>query len=207
MPPVRPVPTESSALTDLWADLRRVSDALGMPERGVQLITRLRTRLAAVALRAAQQPRRPRVACLVGLDPPVAAGGWISELIALAGGEDVLGVPGAWPRVLATEEFERADPDVVVLAPAGMDLPAALAAAPSLASRPGWRTSRAACEGRVHVADGVALFGRPGPQVAAALESLAEMLHPAAFRFGNEGKAWKRLEGGSGGSDTGGSGT
>jgi iron complex transport system substrate-binding protein len=198
MPPARPVPTESIALADLWTDLRRVSDALGVPERGVQLITRLRTRIEAVALRAAQQPRRPRVACLVGLDPPVAAAGWISELIALAGGEDVLGAPGAWPRVLVAGDLERADPDVIVLAPAGMDLPAALAAAHSLASRPGWPASRAAREGQAHVADGAALFGRPGPQLAETLETLAEMLHPAAFRFGHEGKTWTRLAGGSG---------
>jgi len=198
MPPERPVPTESSVLADLWVDLRRVSDALGLPERGVQLITRLRTRLEAVALRAAQQPRRPRVACLVGLDPPIAAGGWISELVALAGGEDVLGAPGAWPRILAAEELERADPDVIVLAPAGMDLPVALVAARSLASQPGWLMSRAVREGRVHVADGAVLFGRPGPQVAEALEAIAEMLHPAAFRFGHEGKAWMRIEDGNG---------
>jgi iron complex transport system substrate-binding protein len=48
------------------------------------------------------------------------------------------------------------------------------------------------------VADGTALFGRPGPQVAEALEAIAEMLHPAAFRFGHEGKAWTHIEGGSG---------
>jgi iron complex transport system substrate-binding protein len=198
MPPSPPVPPEPIALAGLWADLRRVSDSLGVPERGVQLITRLRTRLEAVSLRAAQQPGRPRVACLVGLDPPVAAAGWISELIALAGGEDVLGAPGAGSRPLAPAELVRADPDVIVLAPAGMDLPAALAMAHSLASRPGWPASRAARAGQVHVADGAALFGRPGPQVAEALEAIAEMLHPAAFRFGHEGRAWTRLEGASG---------
>ncbi len=198
MPPVRPVPAEPSALADLWVDLRRVSDSLGVPERGVQLITRLKTRIEAVALRAAQQPRRPRVACLVGLDPPVAAGGWISELVALAGGEDVLGAPGAGPRALTAEELDRADPDVIVLAPAGLDLPAALAAARGPATGPGWQKSRAAREGQVHVADGTALLGRPGPQVGEALEVIAEMLHPAAFRFGHEGKSWTRIEGGSG---------
>jgi len=198
MPPLPHVPPESSALADLWIDLRRVSDALGVPERGVQLITRLRTRLEALALRAAQQSRHPRVACLVGLDPPVAAGGWISELIALAGGEDVMSAPGAWPRILTVDELERADPDVIVLAPAGMDLPAALAATHALVARSGWRALRATREGQVHVAEGTVLFGRPGPQVAEALEALAGMLHPAAFRFGHEGKAWMRIEGGSG---------
>jgi iron complex transport system substrate-binding protein len=185
-------------LADIWADVRRVADSLGVPERGVQLITRLRTRLEAVALRAAQQPGRPRVACLVGLDPPAAAGGWISELVALAGGEDVLGSPGAWPRALTPEDLGGSDPSVLILAPAGMDLPSALAAARSLAAQPGWQALRAAREGRVHVADGATLFGHPGPQVAETLETIAEMLHPAAFRFGHEGRAWTRLEAGFG---------
>ena len=100
-------------------------------------------------------------------------------------------------RALTAEDLERSAPDVIVLAPAGMDLPSALAVAHSLVSRPGWKASRAVREGQVHVAD-AALFGRPGPQVAEALEALAEMLHPAAFRLGHEGKAWTRLESGSG---------
>ncbi len=198
MSTVRHVPAQPPALADLWTDLRRVSDSLGVPERGVQLITRLRTRIEAVTLRAAQQPGHPRVACIAGLDPALAAPGWIVELVALAGGEDALGASGAVPRALAAPDLGRADPDVVILAPAGMGLPAALAAARSLASRPDWQALRAAREGRVHVADGATFFSRPGPQVAEVLEAIAEMLHPAAFRFGHEGTGWARLGGASG---------
>ena len=198
MPTLRSVPTAPPELAGLWADIRRLSASLGVPERGVQLITRLRTRLEAVALRAAQQPQRPRVAFLVGLDPPVAAAGWISELVGLAGGEDVLGAPGAGPRRLAPEELAHCVPDVVILAPSGMDLPSALMVAQGIVKRPDWQALRAVREGRLHVADGTALFGRPGPQAAEALEAIAGMLHPAAFRFGDEGKAWKRIDGGSG---------
>ena len=196
MPPHLTVPTDSAALVDIWTDVRRVADQLGVPERGVQLITRLRTRLEAVALRAAQQPHHPRVACLVGLDPPATAGGWISELVALAGGEDVLGAPGAWPRAVAHEGLERSDPAVLILAPAGMELAPALAAARGLAAHPGWQALRAVRDGQVYVADGTVCFGRPGPHAAETLEVIAEMLHPAAFRFGHEGRVWTRLTGG-----------
>jgi len=195
MPPLRPTSIESPALMDLWADIRRLSDSLGVPERGVQLITRLRTRLEAVALRAAQQPQRLRVAFLVGLDPPVAAAGWIAELVSLAGGEAVPGASAAAPCPLAMADLERGDPAVLVVALAGMDLPSALSAAQRLTREPAWRALRAVREGRLHVADG-ALFARPGPQAAEALETIAEMLHPAAFRFGHEGRAWKRVDGG-----------
>ena len=198
MPPLRPAPIESPALADLWTDLRRLADSLGVPERGVQLITRLRTRLEALAQRAAQQPRRPRVAFLVGLEPPVAAGGWVCELVGLAGGEVVLGPPGADPHPISPEDLAQADPDILVLAPVGLGLPAATAAARRVAALPGWQALRAVRDGRLHAADGAALFGRPGPQAAEALEAIAEMLHPAAFRFGHEGRAWSRITGGSG---------
>jgi iron complex transport system substrate-binding protein len=197
MPPLRPVPIESPALLELWVDLRRQADALGVPERGVQLITRMRTRLEAVALRAAQQPRRPRVTFLAGLDPPLVAAGWIRELVALAGGELVACEPGG-ARPLAPEDLASGDPDVLILAPAGMDLVSATAAARGLLARPGWQALRAVREGRLHAADGTALFGRAGPQAAEALEAIAEMLHPAAFRFGQEGRAWTRIAGSSG---------
>ena len=50
-------------------------------------------------------------------------------------------------------------------------------------------------EGRVFVAAGDAARSAPGPQVAETLEAFAEMLHPAAFRFGHEGTAWARVDG------------
>jgi iron complex transport system substrate-binding protein len=193
MPPPRAVPPESVALADVWADVRRVADLLGVPERGVQLITRLRARVDAVAQRVTQQQRRTGVACLTGLDPPVAAGGWISELVGLAGGEDVLAAPGAWPRALKREELEQAGPAILILAPAGSDLPCALEAARRLVTGKGWGALPAVRDGQVFVADGTACFGRPGPHAAETLEVVAEILHPAAFRFGHEGRLWARL--------------
>ncbi len=56
-------------------------------------------------------------------------------------------------------------------------------------------TLRAVREGRVFVAAGDAARSAPGPQVAETLEAFAEMLHPAAFRFGHEGTAWARVDG------------
>jgi iron complex transport system substrate-binding protein len=184
-------------LADVWAGVRREAGALGVPERGVQLVTRLRSRLDAVASRAGQQPARPRVACLVGLDPPGLPGAWVGELVAWAGGELVPEPDGRGPRPAGPEEIEGADPDVIIFAPAVPGLAGALAAAGSLLARPGWRALRAVREGRAFVADGDAGHEGPGPQVAETLEAFAEILHPAAFRFGHEGRAWARL-GGSG---------
>jgi iron complex transport system substrate-binding protein len=191
----RTLPTESAALADVWAGVRREADAQGVPERGVQFVTRLRARLDAVASRARQQPGRPRVACLVGLDPPGVPGAWVGELIAWAGGQLAPGTDGGGPLPAGPDELERADPDVIIFASTEPGLAAARDAARSLLARPGWSALRAVREGRAYVTEGDAGRDHPGPQVAEALEALAEILHPTAFRFGHEGRTWARVDG------------
>jgi iron complex transport system substrate-binding protein len=198
MPSPRTVPNEPAALVEIWADIRRVSSVLGVPERGVQLVTRLRSRVEAVASRAAQQPPGARAACIVDLEPPAAAGGWVADLLVLAGAVDPLGPAGDGVRPLDPATLAQSDPDLLILAPTGCDLSAALRQAHRLAALPAWAGLRAVRNGRVFAADGIACFGRPGPHVAETLEVIAEILHPAAFRFGHEGTAWARLENGAG---------
>jgi len=191
--PSRPaiVSMRSDALADVWADMRRIASALGVPERGVQLVTRLRARTRAIAERAQHLPR-PRVACIEWIQPLMAAGNWTPELLALAGAEDVLGEPGRHAGMLTFEQLESADPDVIWITPCGFDLARTRAELAPLVSRPGWARLRAVRGGRVFLGDGNALFNRPGPRVAETLECLAEAMHPGAFRFGHEGTGWER---------------
>src|SRR4029079_4748459 len=81
------------ALADVWADMRAIASALGVPERGVQLVPRLRARMRGIAERARGRTR-PRVACIEWIAPLMAAGNWTPELIDFAGAEDVLGKAG-----------------------------------------------------------------------------------------------------------------
>jgi iron complex transport system substrate-binding protein len=192
----RLVALEPNALADLWRDMRLVADALGVPERGVQLVSRLVRRTRAIAERAAAHPR-PRVACIEWIDPLMIAGNWTPELVALAGAEDVLGRPGVHAGTVPLAALAEADPDAIFVTPCGFDLERTRAEMPALEREPLWQGLRAVREGRVFLADGNAIFNRPGPRVAEALEVLAEALHPGAFRFGHEGRAWERRAGGT----------
>ena len=178
-------------LASLWTDMRAIAGALGVPERGVQLVTRLRARMRGIAERAKGRAV-PRVACIEWIEPLMAAGNWTPELIALAGAQDVLGEPGKHAGALAFEQLAAADPDVIWITPCGFDLARTRAELDPLATRPGWSELRAVREGRVFLGDGNALFNRPGPRVVEALECLAEAMHPEAYRFGHEGKGWER---------------
>ncbi|MBI5708733.1 MAG: ABC transporter substrate-binding protein [Candidatus Eisenbacteria bacterium] len=194
-PPVKLVALGPGSLADIWSDLRRVADALGVPERGVQQVARLRRRMEAVAERAGEMPRL-RVACLEWLEPPTVAGRWMPELIAMAGGDDVFGAHDRAASPLAWDDLRAADPEVIFVAPRGFDLARTRPAMAALAARPGWGDLAAVRAGRVYLGDGNAYFNRPGPRVAETVEILAEALHPEAFRFGHEGVGWERWSGG-----------
>jgi iron complex transport system substrate-binding protein len=188
----RVVSMRPDALADVWADMRAIASALGVPERGVQLVTRLRSRMRGIAERARGRAR-PRVACIEWLAPLMAAGNWTPELIDLAGAEDVLGKAGRHAGPLEFAALAAADPDAVFVTPCGFDLARTRAEMPALTGLPGWNELRAVREGQVFLGDGNALFNRPGPRVVESLECLAEALHPGAFRFGHEGVGWERF--------------
>ena len=180
------------SLADVWTDMRAIAGALGVPERGVQLVTRLRARMRGIAERTRGR-EAPRVACIEWIDPLMAAGNWTPELLAMAGAEDVLGAAGRHAGRIEFDRLSAADPDVIWVTPCGFDLARTRAEMVALASHPDWPRLRAVREGRVFLGDGNALFNRPGPRVAETLECLAEAMHPDAFRFGHEGRGWERL--------------
>jgi iron complex transport system substrate-binding protein len=194
--PSRPaiVSMRPDALADVWADMRAIAGALGVPERGVQLVTRLRSRMRAIAERA-RGLGRPRVACIEWIEPLMAAGNWTPELLELAGATDVLGEAGAHAGPVAFGQLAAADPDVIWVTPCGFDLARTRAELGALVRHPEWPRLRAVRDGRVFLGDGSALFNRPGPRVAETLECLAEAMHPGAFRFGHEGTGWERWDG------------
>ena len=121
----------------------------------------LRERLTVVAERVAGASP-PRVLCLEWLDPPMVGGHWVPEMVALAGGVDVLGPLGAPSMRVSWEEVSASNPDLVVLMPCGYDLPTTLDRARELCDVPAWRALPAVRAGRVYAVDGSGYFNRPG---------------------------------------------
>ncbi|MBY0228075.1 MAG: cobalamin-binding protein [Gemmataceae bacterium] len=184
------VSLQPDSLADVWADLERVALALDAWDRGDDLAKRLKRRMASIA--DSVPAERPRVACIEWCAPLMAAGNWVPELVALAGGIDLFGTPGKHAPWLEWDALRAADPDVIVLMPCGYGLERTRAEVPLLQALPGWGDLEAVRTGRVAVTDGNRFFNRPGPRLAESLEILAEILHPARFRFGHEGRAWIR---------------
>jgi iron complex transport system substrate-binding protein len=182
-----------NALADVWADIERVAEALGRPEHGAELNRRLQQRMRAIAEKAKDLPRRPTVACVEWIEPLMAAGNWMPELVALAGGVNLFGSAGKHSPWMTWAELVAADPEVIFVSPCGFDIPRTLREVSLFTARPEWPRLRAVRDGRVFVADGNAYFNRPGPRLVESLEILAEMLHPESFAFGHEGTGWRRV--------------
>jgi iron complex transport system substrate-binding protein len=178
-------------LGDVWGDLVTVADALGDAPRGEALARSLADRIAEVAERTLRLRPRPRVAAIEWTDPLMAAGNWMPELVALAGGANLFGDTGRHSPWLEWEALKGADPDAIVVLPCGFDLARTRAEMAPLAARPGFAALRAVREGRVFLADGSQYFNRPGPRLVDSLEILAEMLHPGEFPARHRGAGWE----------------
>jgi iron complex transport system substrate-binding protein len=176
----------ASTLDEVFADFHRVGLALGVPERAEALGEQVRGRMESIATRSRAASHRPRVAAIEWLDPLMAAGNWIPEMIEMAGGECLFGARGEHSPWLEADALVAANPDVLVVFPCGFPLTRALAEAPSLFEIPGFAETSAARSGSLFVADGHQLFNRPGPRLAESLEVLAEILHPEIFDFGRQ---------------------
>ncbi len=187
----RVVSLEPNRLADVWEDIVRVAEALGDARIGKRLVERLRARMGAVAAQACASEPRPTVACIEWIDPLMAAGNWMPELVEMAGGKNLFGEAGKHSPWMTWEELREKDPDVIVVQPCGFDIPRSRQEMPALAGKPGWAGLRAVRNGRVYLADGNQYFNRPGPRLVESLEILAEIFHPNRIRLGYQGSGWQ----------------
>lgn len=165
---------EMNSFDQMFAVTELLGRLTGREARARELVRAWKARRE--ALRARNAGRRPvRVFYEVRYPNLLAAGrGGIShEILALAGGENVVSAPGKLVR-FSEEALAAADPDAYVMQKGPMNpdpLP--------LAARPHYKDLRAGREGRAFVVD-EARFARPGPRALDAAEELERLLHPAA---------------------------
>ncbi|MBS1960932.1 MAG: cobalamin-binding protein [Bdellovibrionales bacterium] len=175
-----------NSLADVHEDIRRVARAIGLEPRGDRLVAELKGKFSAIsriADRLNQGRTRPRVAIVEWIEPLMAAGNWMPELVFAAGGENLFGEAGKHSPSMTFDDLVAKDPDVVIVAPCGFGLARTRKELHLLTEEPRFRGLRAFREGRVAIADGNQYFNRPGPRTLGALEILAEILYPGKFEF------------------------
>jgi iron complex transport system substrate-binding protein len=180
-------------LDDVWADIIRVATALGNRRNGEDVVAALRERMIEIQSRTLDREQTPRVAVIEWIEPLMAGGNWMPELVEMAGGENLFGEVGKHSPWLELGELREADPDVVVVSPCGFDLERTRNEMQALTDQPDWRALSAARKGQVYLTDGHHFFNRPGPRLVESLEILSEVLHPARGGARHRGEAWMPL--------------
>lgn len=186
------VSLEPNSLDDVWADILRVGEALGAADRAEELIDELQSRMDDIVQRTHWLDSNPSVAYVEWIDPLMAGGNWMPELVEKAGGVNLFGEAGKHSPWMTWEELAAADPDILFVSPCGFDISRTLQEMHLLGNKPEWKSLKAVTNGRVFVADGNQYFNRPGPRLAESLEILAEIIHPNVFHFGHQGTGWVR---------------
>ena len=187
--PVDIVSLKPDSTADVYADIRRVARGLDAVAAGEALVADMQRRIDAVRARVAGRPR-PRVAFIEWVEPLMAGGNWMPELIEAAGGDNLFGAAGKHSDWMQWERAGRRRSGGDHRRPMRLR-PAALAgraADPAGAPRLGRHRRRAL--GRVYFVDGNAYCNRPGPRLAETTEILAEMLHPGVAGSAHRGQAW-----------------
>jgi iron complex transport system substrate-binding protein len=160
------VALDAHTLAEIGERIVSLAHLLGVPARGRAVVVEMEAKVAAVAERVAEAPPRP-VFVAEWLDPPYAAGHWIPEMVALAGGREVLGRAGAPSYPTSWETVSAQRPELVIVAPCGFDHARAAreATLPPLGCR-------------AVAVDSNAYYARPGPRVADGVAQLAFLIHP-----------------------------
>jgi iron complex transport system substrate-binding protein len=175
--PPKVVSLTPHTVEEVWDDIQIVGNACERSDEARHLIASLKRRIDGIK---PDLHIPPRVLCLEWLDPPFVGGHWVPEMVALAGGIDVLGkagtpgVPVSWDAIVAS------DPDVILAMPCGYhrhEVEKELAIVPFPAA---WHSLRAVRNHQVFAMDASSHFSRPGPRIADGMVEMAEIF----ARFG-----------------------
>jgi iron complex transport system substrate-binding protein len=188
------VSLQPDCLEDIWTDIRKVAEALNISKHGEDVISGLKQRIEEIEKQAktvvSQSKRKPTVAVIEWIEPLMAAGNWMPELVELAGGENLFGEAGKHSPWMKWNDVVEKDPDVIIVTPCGFDNERTLKEMHLIAQQSQYQNLKAVKNKCVYVADGNQYFNRPGPRVVESLEMMAEMIHPESFNFGHQGTGW-----------------
>jgi iron complex transport system substrate-binding protein len=155
-----------TTLEGIAESVETLADRLGVPERGAEVAAEMRSTIDEVRRRVAGRPPK-RIFVAEWIDPPFAAGHWLPEMVAAAGGEDVLGRAGEPSFTVTWTEVEDARPELVVVAACGFD-----------AARGAQEALGAQLPGPAVAVDANAYYSRPAPRVADGVRQLGFLVHP-----------------------------
>ena len=164
------------SVAEILGYVLRLGAMVGAPRRAQRLVAGWQAGFERLRRQAAAWPRRPRVYFEEWDQPMICGIRWVSELIALAGGDDVFadlaeGALGAQRIIADADEVPRRAPEIIVGSWCGKKFQPA-----RVAARPGWQDIPAVRGGQLHEIKSPLIL-QPGPA------ALSDGVHALAAIF------------------------
>lgn len=178
--------TFEGVLDDIYA----IGRAVGFEKQSIETVARLRERMFVASEFVNAFEDGPNVVFLEWTDPLFVGGHWTPQLIERAGARHPLNAPiprentgaAAGPQMaervagksirVSHEVVEALNPDALIIAPCGINLPETRKHAQALLAQPWFPNLKAFRTNRIALVDGNQMFNRPGPRLVDAFEFL-----------------------------------
>ena len=172
--------TNQRSFDEVLRAILLIGGALGLEPAARGLVDDIRDEVKQIREYSSNWPDRPRVYFEEWMDPLIAGIRWVSELIEIAGGQDVyadLRERGdAKDRIVTAEDVVGRDPQIILASWCGKPVNVA-----AIKARPGWSQVSAVAAGQVHEIPGEDVLS-PGPSLLHGLRRIHEIIQ--AFQAG-----------------------
>lgn len=165
----------------MLGDITLVGKITGQNEEAEALVADMEKRVQEIADKT-QDAAKPRVYVEYFFNGgywSYGGGSYVNDLISLAGGTNVFSGFELGYLETSTEEILKANPEVIVISQGDMAMACGLTPE-TIKERLAWSEISAIQNNRIYEID-EDILSRPGPRMANALETLANLLHPELF--------------------------
>ena len=162
---------DPETLSDVYADIRRLAEVLGVPPQGERVVRGMQGMIAQARGGLPHWVRPPRVMVEWWPRPVIAAGrkSWVTGMLEALGAQNALAHLEVRSKPLSQSEVEAAQPDLITVSWCGVKK-----LRPEVVLRRAWDVP-AIRQGQVFPLE-EAYLGRPGPRLAEGVRRLAELL-------------------------------
>jgi iron complex transport system substrate-binding protein len=162
---------DPETLADVYADIRRVAELLGVPRQGTHVVRAMQWMIAGARGSLPNWVRPPRVMVEWWPRPMIAAGqrSWVTQMLEALGAQNAFAHLEVRSRPLSGAEVEEAQPDLITVSWCGVKK-----LRPEVVLKRNLKVP-ALEYGQVFPLE-EAYLGRPGPRLAQGVQRLAKML-------------------------------
>lgn len=186
------VSLEPHTVDDIFENIKTIGEYTNSQDTAKQKIINLKKRINNIKIKI-KTAKRPSVLIVEWLNPIMASGHWVPQMIELAGGRSLISKVGEKSRRVLWSDVPLNDPDILIIAPCGFDIKRTKKEINLITKRSGFKNLKAYNNKNIYLVDGDSFLTRPGPRIVDGIEILAEIFHPNIFKRKYPKIAWENL--------------